>query len=446
MVACADVALARAREDLQIFLQKVDAALHVVDAALFHRMHDFTGVARSEECVDLFETLAVLGAERLELGLQRVADERFCITAGRELLDVELIKEHRFELACDLQRTVARHRHLRKGLAVFEVARVARRTAEGDDFENILHAAFEFGVDARLVADGEIAQMHRFGRFGIERRHEVLIHHLRHEGRIGREELGKRCKDGVERRICRRLVLRHVAAPIAVAAAADVPIAEHVAKILDLARAVRDVVLREHPIDVAHHRVEAGEHPAVHEGELALFKLEFGRIVFIDLGIEREEGVGIPERALELTLHLADGFRPEAGRDPRRGVGVEVPSDGVGALLVEHRPGIDDVALVLAHLDAVLIVDVAQNDAVLEGRAAEEDGRDGEQRIEPAARLIDRLRNEICGEGLFEEIFVLEGIVVLREGHGTRIEPAVDDLGRALHLAAALGAGADEIV
>jgi hypothetical protein len=36
-----------------------------------------------------------------------------------------------------------------------------------------------------------------------------------------------------------------------------------------------------------------------------------------------------------------------------------MPSHGVRALLVEHAERIDDVALMLAHFDAVFVVDVS---------------------------------------------------------------------------------------
>ena len=96
----------------------------------------------------------------------------------------------------------------------------------------------------------------------------------------------------------------------------------------------------------------------------------------------------------------------------------------------------------LGHLYAVFIVYVPQYYAVFEGRAAEEYGVDDEQGIEPAARLVDGFGYEVGGEGLVKQIFIFKRIVILRKGHRTRIEPAVDNFGRALHLAAALGAGA----
>ena len=50
------------------------------------------------------------------------------------------------------------------------------------------------------------------------------------------------------------------------------------------------------------------------------------------------------------------------------------------------------------------------------------------QRVEPAARLIDRLADVVGGESAFQQVGVLERVMELRVGHGPRIEPAVDHL------------------
>ena len=65
---------------------------------------------------------------------------------------------------------------------------------------------------------------------------------------------------------------------------------------------------------------------------------------------------------------------------------------------------------------------------------------EGVQGVEPAARLVDGLADEVGGEALGEELLVLERVVRLRVGHRAGVEPRVGDLGRAAHLAAAVGA------
>src|SRR5262249_50943427 len=72
------------------------------------------------------------------------------------------------------------------------------------------------------------------------------------------------------------------------------------------------------------------------------------------------------------------------------------------------------------------------NDVPVRGGAPEQD-RDRQQRVEPAARLILSLTDEIRREGFAELPLAFERVVVLGEGHRTGVEPHVDHLGHALH-------------
>ena len=94
----------------------------------------------------------------------------------------------------------------------------------------------------------------------------------------------------------------------------------------------------------------------------------------------------------------------------------------------------------LAHLLAVLILHEAQHQAVFKRRAVEDQRADGQQRVEPAARLVDGFGDEIRREVLLEDLLVLKGIVPLGERHGAGIIPAVDHFAGARHVAMALGA------
>ena len=150
------------------------------------------------------------------------------------------------------------------------------------------------------------------------------------------------------------------------------------------------------------------------------------RVELIDVRIEDVERVGVPQRAHELALILADRVARKARRQPRRGSRIEIPADRVCALLLQDVRGRDDIADVLGHLLAVLVAHKTEHDAVLERRLVEQAGRHRHQRIEPAARLIDRFGNERGGIAALELLLVLEGIVPLRKRHGTGVEPAVD--------------------
>ena len=84
--------------------------------------------------------------------------------------------------------------------------------------------------------------------------------------------------------------------------------------------------------------------------------------------VEDEERVRVPERQHELAHRLAD----RVGREPVAGPGLlraqVVPAEGVGAVGVEDRPRVDDVAAALRHLLAVGVGDQPEADAVLVAR------------------------------------------------------------------------------
>src|SRR5262249_57902282 len=58
-------------------------------------------------------------------------------------------------------------------------------------------------------------------------------------------------------------------------------------------------------------------------------------------------------------------------------------------------------------------------------------------RIEPATGLIKRFGDEVRGKCRFELFSALAGIAALCEGHRAGVEPRVEDLGHAFHVAVA---------
>ena len=88
--------------------------------------------------------------------------------------------------------------------------------------------------------------------------------------------------------------------------------------------------------------------------------------------------------------------------------------------------------------------DVAVADLLGHGLGGVQQGGLRVQRVEPAARLVDGLADEVGGELAVELVLVLEGVVPLRVGHRPAVEPGVGDLGDAPHLAiAAVGIAAE---
>src|SRR5438270_10187604 len=82
----------------------------------------------------------------------------------------------------------------------------------------------------------------------------------------------------------------------------------------------------------------------------------------------------------------------------------------------------------LAHLAALLVEDVAETEHGFVRRPVEHQRADRHQRVEPSARLVDRLTDELRGITALELLSVAMWRSPLREGHRARVVPAVDDL------------------
>src|SRR3954451_2631534 len=143
---------------------------------------------------------------------------------------------------------------------------------------------------------------------------------------------------------------------------------------------------------------------------------------------------------------LADRLEREAVAVPGMLRGEVVPAEGVRAVLVEDVPRAHDVALGLRHLLALGIEDQSEAEDRLVGGAPEDQRRHREQRVEPAAGLVECLADVVRWEALAEALVVLERRVPLGEGHAARVPPDVDQVGHAAHLAAAVAAFEDDLV
>ncbi len=160
----------------------------------------------------------------------------------------------------------------------------------------------------------------------------------------------------------------------------------------------------------------------------------------IDIRIQDIEGVGVPQGSHEAALGFAHRLIIKAAGQPGRARGIEIPAHGVRALLVQHTPGVHHVAQVLGHLVAVLVLHMAQHQAVLKGTLVKQQGADRQQRIEPSPGLIHGFRNKVSREALFKLLYVFKGIMPLGKGHGAGIIPSVNHFPGTVHVAATLRA------
>ena len=170
-----------------------------------------------------------------------------------------------------------------------------------------------------------------------------------------------------------------------------------------IARPGRGAVEVVHPL--AHGRdgrLQPRERPAVEVVRGLRRGGEVERAEVLGVGVEDPERVRVPEREHELAHRLADRLEREAVAGPGLLGGQVVPAEGVGAVGREHLPGVDDVAAALRHLLALGVEDEAEADAVAVARLAEQQGRLGEQRVEPAAGLVLGLADVVGREALLE--------------------------------------------
>ncbi len=242
----------------------------------------------------------------------------------------------------------------------------------------MIHVGFQLGVDQAFVGHGIIAQVDAFRHVRKHAAHDILIDGLGHERHHGRRQQAHRIQGFEERHVGVHLILLHAAAPVAVAAAAHVPVGHILHEGGKRAGSFRDVVAVEACVNGLDEGVQLGEQPAVHDRQVLRLPLAvrhiFRRIELVDLRVQHIERISVPQGAHEFRAALEHGFLVEALGQPGRGAVVEVPADRIGAELRKRFEGIHGIALGLAHLLAVLVLNEAEHDDVFIRGAAEQQG------------------------------------------------------------------------
>ena len=115
-------------------------------------------------------------------------------------------------------------------------------------------------------------------------------------------------------------------------------------------------------------RVQLRQKPLIHHRQFVIIQGIFRRIKVINIGVQHKERVSIPECTQEFPLSFLHRLAMEAVGQPGRGIDVEIPADRIPAVGLKGLEGIDSIPLTLAHLLAVLILDMAKYDYVLKRR------------------------------------------------------------------------------
>ena len=228
-----------------------------------------------------------------------------------------------------------------------------------------------------------------------------------------------------------------IAVPEARARTAHVPVGEIVDEPLDLPAGDGRVEIVEPLADDRCRLLQARQRPAVEVGQLDGLDTARRRDL-VGVRVQHVEAVRVPELQQELANGLLDRRHRHPPAVPGLLGGEQVPAHRVGAVGVQHLPRLDRVAPALGHLQALLVEDQPEAEDVAIRGATEQQRRDGQHRVEPAAGLIQRLADEVGGEPLLEVGLVVMRGAVLGERHRARVKPDVDHLGHAMHVAAAV--------
>ena len=267
---------------------------------------------------------------------------------------------------------------------------------------------------------------------------DVLVDAFGNEWYKWSGNLAKCIKSCVQSHVRRLLVRCPLATPVTFTATANIPVGKHIGKLFNSASSFGNFVVSKALVHSFYKLVNFRKQPLVHQSEFAIGKVVLAWIKVVDVGIQNVERIGVPQSTKELALSFAYGIVVETAWEPWRTCCVEVPTYRICTLLVEAIPWVNNVALVLGHLYAVLVAYKAKYDAVFEGRFAKQQCGNCQKCVEPTTSLVNGLADEICREVAFKQILVFEWVMELCIRHATAIKPAVDNLRCALERATAV--------
>ena len=239
---------------------------------------------------------------------------------------------------------------------------------------------------------------------------------------------------GIKGLVCGPLVGIKSSTPVSFPVQAYIPVTQvYGNKILDQPGSPGGLIVFILCLHIFYQGIEQGDNPTVYFGSLLNLYLSGLVGKSVNVGIEREERVGIIKGSEKFSYHLVHSRDIKFQIIPGLCIGDHIPAQGIRAIFFNGFEGINSVAQTLRHLVTTFIQHQSVGDNVFEGDAIEKHGGDGMKREEPPARLVNPFGNKIGRKELVKIIFVFKGIVVLRIGHGSRIEPHIDQHRLAKH-------------
>ena len=387
------------------------------------------------------------GTERPEVRGQPVADQPGLALGEADLLDVQLGRDQVQQPGHPGPDRVGHaDQGPGQGLAHLELGLGAGLAAQADQPPDLGHGRAQLRVEGGPVGLRPVDQVDRVRGAGVDRDHQPLPQLLGRERRVGGQQQGHRPQAGPQRPEGRVGVLPG-AAPEAPPRQPHVPVGQVVHERGQPPGGAGGVVVVQVPGHLVDGVGQLGQDPAVQRGGGRAGRRP-GRVKALQPRVQAEEAVGVPEGEEQRPGDVLDGLGEQPPRHPRRPVGQHEPAQRVGPVAVEELERVEHVAEALGHLAAVAVDDVAQADHVAVGGLVEQQRAHGQQRVEPAAGLVDGLGDEVGREGLLEGGPAVGRVRVapLGERHRPRVEPGVEHVGDPPGLLPAVRAGEGDLV
>ena len=251
----------------------------------------------------------------------------------------------------------------------------------------------------------------------VQRSYKILVNVLCHERNHRSCSLGNCYQSCVKSHVRIDLILLHAFCPETLTAASYIPVTHLVYKALKCSCSLRNLIVVQIFVNGLYKCIQLAEEPFVHNRKLVIVKRIFGSIKVINICIKYKECISIPQCTHEFTLSFLNSLAMETVRQPWCTVDVEVPADGICTVCLKCIKRINCISLGLAHLLAILILNMSKNDNVLIWSLIKQKSRLSKKGVEPSSCLVNSLRNKVCRELLFEQFLILKWIMMLCKWH-----------------------------